>query len=86
MLSKLHDEFIPGGPGITRSDLQRTPRSVSVGTVPVNSRGTIYPCAVSARVIYALDPIVRALDWRTIVIVCREADLAGHAISGAQIV
>ncbi len=81
MLLKLHHIFIPSCPSIARSDLEGTPQSVTVGSV---SSGPIYPCAIGACVANALG-LVCAFDRCAVVVMSREAYLAGHAVCGAKV-
>ena len=79
---QLHDEVVPSSPGITRSNLEKSKQSVSIGTV---SCTTIYPCSVGASIADALI-LVSAFDRCSIVAVTTAAHFRGHAVGVAYLV
>ena len=74
---QFHDEFIPGGPSIARSDLnEKRDQSVAIDTI---SSSPIYPCAIGASMVDAF-ALVRSLYRCAVVVMCAGADFAGHAV------
>ena len=85
---QFHHIFIPSSTRITRSDLINVPKKTQMEqSVPVRpigrSSGSIYPCAIRARMARALI-LVRALDRGAVVLVRARADFAAHAVGVAE--